>query len=185
MYFIQYDNLWVHSCCCKWHFFNGCVIFFFIHFSVDGHLGCFHVLATVNSAAVNTGMHISFQAMFFSIYLLRSGTVRSYRGFIFSFLKGNSILFFTVAEPIHIPTNNVGQFPSRRCLIDAKKILFFIVEQVFLLMGKWGWCCLIHTRNTQWGKREGQKADKFFFFTFFLSCYKIWILFQKYILVKL
>ena len=33
---------------------------FFIHLSVDGHLACFHVLAVVNSAAVNTGMYVSF-----------------------------------------------------------------------------------------------------------------------------
>ena len=33
---------------------------FSIHSSVDGRLGCAHVLAIVNSAAVNTGVHASF-----------------------------------------------------------------------------------------------------------------------------
>ena len=31
---------------------------FSIHSSVDGHLGCFRVFATVKSAAVNTGVHV-------------------------------------------------------------------------------------------------------------------------------
>ena len=42
---------------------------FLTHSSADGHLGCFHVLAVVNSAAVNTGVHGSFRAVFFSEYM--------------------------------------------------------------------------------------------------------------------
>ena len=58
---------------------------FFIHSSVDGHLGCFHVLAFVNSAAMNSGIHVSFSILVSSGFMPRSGIAGSYGGFIPSF----------------------------------------------------------------------------------------------------
>ena len=58
---------------------------FFIHSSVDGHLGCFHAVAIVNSAAMNNGTHESFSILVSSGYMPRGGIARSYGGFIPSF----------------------------------------------------------------------------------------------------
>ena len=60
---------------------------FFIHSSVDGHLGCFHILAIVNNAALNTGVHVSFQIMIFFRHMPRNGISRSYGRYICSFLR--------------------------------------------------------------------------------------------------
>ena len=58
---------------------------FFSHSSVDGLLGCFHVLTTVNSAAVNIGVHVCFRIMFFSGYMVRNRFAGSYGSSVFSF----------------------------------------------------------------------------------------------------
>ena len=36
---------------------------------IDGHLGCFHVLAIVNSAAMNDEIHVSFSILNLSGYM--------------------------------------------------------------------------------------------------------------------
>ena len=58
---------------------------FFIHSFVSGNVGCFHVVAIVNSAAINIGVHVSFSILVSSGYMPRIGIAGSYGGFIPSF----------------------------------------------------------------------------------------------------
>ena len=67
---------------------------FFIHSSVDGHLHCFHVLAIVNSATVNTGVHVSVSILVFLEYMPRSEIARS---MVVLFL-----VFFFKESPYHL-----------------------------------------------------------------------------------
>ena len=56
---------------------------FLIHSSADGHLGCFHVLAMINSAVMNIGVHVSLSDLVSSVCMPRSGIAR-----LFFFLVG-------------------------------------------------------------------------------------------------
>ena len=58
---------------------------FLVHWSADGHLGCFHVLAIINSAAMNIGEHVSLSDLVSSVCMPRSGIAGSY---------GSSFKFF-------------------------------------------------------------------------------------------
>ena len=56
---------------------------------INGYLGCFHVLAIVNSPAINIGVHESFSVLVLSEYMPRTGIAGSYGDFIpfFFFFK--------------------------------------------------------------------------------------------------
>ena len=68
---------------------------FFIQSFVNGHPGCFHVLAVVNSASMNTGVHMSFSIMVFSGHMPSRGISGSYGSFIPSFSRNLHSVFFS------------------------------------------------------------------------------------------
>ena len=60
---------------------------FLIHLSADGQLGCFHVLAIINRAVMNIGVHVSLSILVSSVCMPSGGIAGSYGSSVFSFLR--------------------------------------------------------------------------------------------------
>ena len=95
-----------------------------IHPSIHGHWGCFHVLAIVNNASLNTGVHVSFWicVLVFLGGIYPRAELLGHVLVLFLAFWETSILFTIVAAPIYIATSGVWRFSF---LYILAKICYF------------------------------------------------------------
>ena len=109
---------------------------FFIHLSVEGHLGCFHFGAVVSNVIVNMGVQRSVCMCIFNSfgYIPRSRITESY-GSMFNYIRNYHTIFHYgyIISTFPLTVHNGSNFS----IFSSTIILYFVFNSRILISMKW------------------------------------------------
>ena len=108
---------------------------FLIHSSADGHLGCIHVLAMINSAAMNIGVHVSLSDLVSLVCMPRSGIAGSYGSSISNFLRNFHTVFHSCCTRLH--SHQQCKRVQRETHFITSPIAFTLISKSWRMMSPW------------------------------------------------